>query len=112
VEEAWHYTPSSLKREDAVYKLGWFQPQEEWHQIDLAQDMQILDPLKESVLKILEEARQKQSYTLYIEYLTSRLVGNALQADLIISAPHPSQAEHFLKEYGISPSRSCVDDRF
>jgi len=43
-----------------VYKLGWFHPQEEWHQIDLAQDMQILEPLKECVLKILEEARQKQ----------------------------------------------------
>jgi len=101
VEEAWHYTPSALKREDSVYKLGWFQPQEEWHQIDLAQDMQMLDPLKESVLKILEEARQKQLAPLLYD-LTSRFVGNALQADLIISAPHPSQAEHFLKEYGIS----------
>jgi isoleucyl-tRNA synthetase len=60
VEEAWHYTPASLKGKDAVYKVGWFKPQEEWHQIDLAQDMQILEPLKECVLKILEEARQKQ----------------------------------------------------
>jgi len=60
VEEAWHFTPSFLKREDAAYKLGWFEPPLEWYRDDLANDMQALEPLKETVLKLLEQARQKQ----------------------------------------------------
>jgi isoleucyl-tRNA synthetase len=57
-EEAWHYTPLALKREDSVYKLGWFQPKPEWNQGQLAADMKLLEPLKESILKLLEDARK------------------------------------------------------
>ena len=60
MEEAWHYIPSSLKQEDAVFKVGWFEPKSEWCRNDLAADMELLNPLKESVLKILEEARKQQ----------------------------------------------------
>ena len=49
-----------MKREDAAYKLGWFAPPAEWYCEELARDMQALEPLKETVLKILEQARQKQ----------------------------------------------------
>jgi isoleucyl-tRNA synthetase len=59
-EEAWDFTPSFLKREDAVYKMGWFKPPQEWCRNDLAANMQILESLKEKVLGILEKARQKQ----------------------------------------------------
>lgn len=64
MEEAWHYTPPFLKKEDAVYKLGWFEPKSEWCRDDLAADMALLAPLKESILKILEEARQNQFMSL------------------------------------------------
>jgi isoleucyl-tRNA synthetase len=57
-EEAWHYVPSALKKEDAVYKLGWFQPKLGWYQDQLAADMKLLEPLREVVLKLLEDARK------------------------------------------------------
>jgi isoleucyl-tRNA synthetase len=59
-EEAWHYTPEFMKPTNAVYKLGWFEPNKEWYRRDLASDTEILHPLKETTLKILEHARQKQ----------------------------------------------------
>jgi leucyl-tRNA synthetase len=59
-EEAWHFTPQFLKREDAVYKLGWFEPQTQWYREDLNEEMQTLESLKETGLRILEQARQKQ----------------------------------------------------
>ena len=62
-EEAWNYTPAVLKREDAVYKMGWFSPPAEWSREDLASDMANLEPLKEQVLGILEQARQEQYVT-------------------------------------------------
>lgn len=102
VEEAWHYTPSFLKKEDAAYKLGWFEPKFEWSRKDLAEDIELLAPLKESVLKILEEARKKQ-YTSMIVELTSRLIGNSLQADLVVSVPISSKAQELLSNYGTSP---------
>jgi hypothetical protein len=60
IEEAWHHTPGFVKKEDAAYKLGWFVPSPEWYREDLAHDMRTLEPLKETVLKLLEEARQDQ----------------------------------------------------
>jgi isoleucyl-tRNA synthetase len=101
-EEAWHYTPPFLKKEDAVYKLGWFEPKVEWCREDLAEDMELLAPLKESVLKTLEEARKKQ-YTSMILKLTFRLIGNSLQADLVVSVPISSKAQEFLSNHGTPP---------
>lgn len=64
IEEAWHYTPSSLKRDDTVHKLGWFKPNSGWYREDLTRDWEILNPLKESVLQILEQARQNEYFLL------------------------------------------------
>ena len=102
MEEAWYYTPSFLKKEDALYKLGWFEPKVEWCRKDLAEDMELLTPLKESVLKILEEARKNQ-YTSMIVKLTCRLIGNSLQADLVVSVPISSKAQELLNNYGTAP---------
>jgi leucyl-tRNA synthetase len=97
-EEAWHFTPQFLKREDAVYKLGWFEPQTQWYREDLNEEMQTLESLKETGLRILEQARQKQ----YIPCITTdfRLLGNPLQADLFITAPESSEAINLLQKYG------------
>lgn len=99
IEEAWHYTPSALKREDAVYKLGWFKPKLEWSQDQLAVDMKLLGPLKEGVLKLLEDAR-KDKYISRFSSFTIRLIGNSLQADLVVSVPESSKAYSLMIEYG------------
>ena len=88
-EEAWHFSPAFLKREDAVYKMGWFAPKDEWCQPELARDMEMLEPLKERVLGILEQARQKQ------------LLGNSLQADLVVIAPQNTDGYKLLAKYGM-----------
>ena len=98
-EEAWHHTPSFLKKEDAVYKLGWFEPKKEWCRNDLAEEMKLLTPLKESVLKILEEARQNQYDRQNKISLTFRFLGNSLQADLFISVPESSKLQRLLRDY-------------
>lgn len=78
-EEAWHYTPAFLKREDAVYKMGWFNPPQKWHRSDLAVDMAVIETLKEKVLHILEQARQQQFPTInltdldYLGILSKRI---------------------------------------
>jgi hypothetical protein len=99
VEEAWHYTPQFLKREDAVYKLGWFEPLSHWYRGDLHKEMQTLESLKENGLKILEQARQKQ-YIPSFNLLTFRLLGNPLQANLVVTAPESSEAINILRKYG------------
>ena len=59
-EEAWHFVPTFLKKEDAVFKLGWFEPNPEWSRSDLAREVEQLDILKESVFKLLEFGREKK----------------------------------------------------
>jgi hypothetical protein len=100
-EEAWHYTPKQLKREDAVYKLGWFEPQGQWYRENLKKDMQVLESLKDNALRILERAREKQ-YPSCIIRLTFRLLGDSLQADLIITASVSSEAIMFLQSYSMN----------
>jgi hypothetical protein len=60
VEEAWHFAPAVLKKEDAVFKLGWFEPKPEWSRDDLAIEMEQLDVLKESVFASLEIGREQK----------------------------------------------------
>jgi isoleucyl-tRNA synthetase len=60
VEEAWSVVPTFMKKSDSCYQMGWFRPDEMWEAEDLARDMQSVEPFKESVLKILEQARQNQ----------------------------------------------------
>jgi len=59
IEEAWIHVPAALKREDAMYKVGWFQPSKEWFRPSLAEEMALFDSLTESVLQGLEQARQQ-----------------------------------------------------
>ena len=59
VEEAWNHVPASLKRADAIYKLGWFYPPKEWLRPNFAARMDLFDTLNEDVLKVLERARQQ-----------------------------------------------------
>jgi len=66
VEEAWVHTPDILKREDAVYKMGWFEPKSEWCNNELVRDMELLSPLKDAVLLLLEQAREKQYFLHYV----------------------------------------------
>jgi len=59
IEEAWLHMSPSLKREDAVFKLGWFQPSKEWFRSSLAKQMALFDTLNDNVLQALEQARQQ-----------------------------------------------------
>ena len=97
-EEAWYYVPEFMKKEPEFYKIGYFELPKSWQREDLANDMRALGPLKEAVLKLLEQARQK-SYLQSHECDLSRLLGNSLQADLFIVASPQSSLHSFLSSY-------------
>jgi isoleucyl-tRNA synthetase len=64
IEEAWTHVPVTLKREDAMYKVGWFQPSTEWLRTSLGEEMVLFDTLNENVLQGLEKARQQGYVTI------------------------------------------------
>jgi leucyl-tRNA synthetase len=59
-EEAWLFAPKVLKKENAVYKMGWFEPKSEWYRSDLGKEKEQLDILKENVFQMLESARAQK----------------------------------------------------
>ena len=106
VEEAWVHMPSSLKREDAVYKLGWFQPSKHWLRASLAERMALFDALNENVLQALEQARQQGCLSTPppCPILIQRLIGNSLDADLLIWTRENGEYDHFLSSNSTSPT--------
>jgi len=108
VEEAWVHIPASLKREDAVYKLGWFQPSKQWLRASLAERMALFDTLNESVLQASEQARKQGYFSVpppgFAKLrLTQRLIGNSLDADLLIWTQEHGDYNQFLSSNSTSP---------
>ena len=60
VEKAWELVPSHLKSDDAVYKLGWFEPKAEWQNEEVADMIKFLDGLQEPTQMILTQTLKRR----------------------------------------------------
>jgi len=56
VEKAWELVPAQLKSEDAVYKLGWFQPKDEWRNEEVADLIKLLTSMTDPTQLIITAA--------------------------------------------------------
>ena len=56
VEKAWESVPAQLKSEDAVYKLGWFQPRDEWQNEEVADLIKLLTSMTDPTQLIITAA--------------------------------------------------------
>jgi len=56
VEKAWESVPTQLKPEDAVYKLGWFRPKEEWRNEEVADLIKLLTGIADPTQLIINAA--------------------------------------------------------
>lgn len=86
VEKAWELMPTHLKSEDAVYKLGWFQPKEEWRNEEVADLIRLLNAVTDPTQLIMNTTLKRRylPFSIYkyksdglVQAISSKFLGGA-----------------------------------